>query len=378
MSVGDGTLTAVATVLDREMYTEAEAARVLGIPQQTLHYWLEGKPPQYRPVIRQEPRRDRTVTWAEFVEAVLLREYRRTHEVPMAQLRRFIDLLREQFGVPYPLADRRPYVSGRDLVYDAQTTAALAPEFCLVAVANEQFLLTPPSQAFLNRVEWDGDVVAAWRPDPNPDSLVSVSPTVRFGRPAVSGVSTEAIWEQEQSGVDVGSIAEIYQVTEAEVLRAGIRELTPGRLSLCRMRPAEIRFYIDPDLLGLAHVLGQLRADITYPGDPGGIKFKRERPACPVKAPRTPDDEWIPLVTAAGWLIITRDRHIQVHRREIAAVRDHGARMVTLAGEDARSTFDQLEVLMCQWRGILKLCDAPGPFIYSATRTGKLRLIPLD
>lgn len=143
------------------------------------------------------------------------------------------------------------------------------------------------------------------------------------------------------------------------------------------MRPAEIRFYIDADLLGLAHVLVRLRADVTYPTDPGGIKFKRERPACPVKTPRTPDDEWIPLVTAAGWLIVTRDRHIQVHRREIAAVRDHGARMVTLTGEEAKSTFDQLEVFMCQWRRMLKCLDEPGPFIYAATRT-RLRRIPLD
>lgn len=220
MSGGDGTLASVATVLEREMYTEAEAARLLGIPQQTLHYWLEGKPPQYRPVIRPKPRGDRTVTWAEFVEAVLLREYRRTHEVPMAQLRKFIDLLRERFGVPYPLAHRPPYVSGRELVYDAQTTAELDPEFCLVAVANEQYLLTPPSEAFLSRVEWDDDVVVAWRPDPNPHSLVSVSPTIRFGRPAVSGVSTETIWEQEQSGEDVHTIAKTYGLTEAEVYSA--------------------------------------------------------------------------------------------------------------------------------------------------------------
>jgi hypothetical protein len=29
-------------VLDREMYTEAAAARLLGLPQGTLNYWLEG------------------------------------------------------------------------------------------------------------------------------------------------------------------------------------------------------------------------------------------------------------------------------------------------------------------------------------------------
>jgi hypothetical protein len=53
-------------------------------------------------VIRLQPRGDRSVTWAEFVEAGLLREYRRTHRVPMAELRTFTDLLREQLSVPYP------------------------------------------------------------------------------------------------------------------------------------------------------------------------------------------------------------------------------------------------------------------------------------
>jgi hypothetical protein len=51
-----------------------------------------------------------------------------------------------------------------------------------------------------------------------------------------------------------------------------------------------------------------------------------------------------------GWLIITRDSQIQDRRAEITAVRDHGARMVALAGKDATSTWTQLEVLMCQWQ----------------------------
>jgi len=41
-----GTAMSEATVLDREMFAEAEAeaeaARLLGLPQGALHYWLEG------------------------------------------------------------------------------------------------------------------------------------------------------------------------------------------------------------------------------------------------------------------------------------------------------------------------------------------------
>ena len=47
------------SVLEREMYSEAEAARLLGVAQSTLNYWLEGGTRRgrvYRPVIRPEPR----------------------------------------------------------------------------------------------------------------------------------------------------------------------------------------------------------------------------------------------------------------------------------------------------------------------------------
>lgn len=144
---------------------------------------------------------------------------------------------------------------------------------------------------------------------------------------------------------------------------------------MSRAKPAEVRFYVDADILGLARVLAGLRADVTYPGDVGATIHKRVRPPCPVTTPAVPDPLWIPEVTRHGWLIITRDRHIQDHRQEITAVRDHGARMVALAGEEARGTFEQLEVVMCQWRRIEGLVGEPGPFIYTATRT---TLRPVD
>ncbi|KHD79053.1 hypothetical protein MB27_01970 [Actinoplanes utahensis] len=201
------------------MYTEALAARLLGVPQSTLHYWLEGgtrRGKSYKPIIRQEPLGRRVVTWAEFVEAGWLSAYRNLN-VQMTELRKFIDELRERFGVPYPLADRRPLVSGRNLVYDAQTSAKLGVEFYLVSVINDQTMLTPPGEAFVQRVEWDGDVPVAYRPDHNPLSPVRIDPDVRFGKPSIKGISTEVIWEQSDVGEDVETIAEIYRLDVADV-----------------------------------------------------------------------------------------------------------------------------------------------------------------
>ncbi len=217
------------SVLERKMYSEAEAARLLRVPQNTLNYWLEGgvrRGKLYRPVIRLEPQGDRPpVTWAEFVEAGLLRSYRRDSNVPMAELRLFIDRLREQYGIPYPLADRRPFVIDRQLVHEAQDAAQLDPNFCLVAEVRGQLVLTPASADYFNRVTWRDDLAVAWRPADDPESPVRMSPDHRFGKPAIRGISTEVVWEHAAGGEDEEEIAQAFDLSLADVRWALAYEL---------------------------------------------------------------------------------------------------------------------------------------------------------
>lgn len=66
------------TVLDRELYSVAEAARLLRVPPRTVKNWLEGnvtRGVQYPPVIRAQTGGSPLMTWGEFVEATFLREY---------------------------------------------------------------------------------------------------------------------------------------------------------------------------------------------------------------------------------------------------------------------------------------------------------------
>ena len=209
-------------VLDREMYSEAEAARLLDLPQNTLNYWLEGKTVRgrhYKPVIRIEPKGGHPpVTWAEFVEAGLLAQYRRDLKVGLPELRTFIEELRQEFGVPYPLASQRPYASGRALVYNAQNRASLPSDLHLVAaVADNQYLLLPASDAFLRRVDFVDDVAASWRPHSEPSSPIRIDPRRRFGRPAIKGVSTQVIWEHIEVGESPGEVAEAFALTVRDV-----------------------------------------------------------------------------------------------------------------------------------------------------------------
>ncbi len=209
------------SVLDRAMYTEAEAARLLRVSPSTLHYWLEGgqrRGRTYQPIIRPEPRGGHVdVTWAEFVEAGLLKGYRRDANVPMRELRTFVEVLRERLDVPYPLAHRRPYVtSGRALVMEAQKQADLAGDWWLVGEASGQLALLPAADAFYRHVIWDNDVAGGWR-IAGEESPVVVDPDVRFGRPNVGGVSTEVIWEHNRAGESDEEIADDFGLTEAQV-----------------------------------------------------------------------------------------------------------------------------------------------------------------
>ena len=147
---------------------------------------------------------------------------------------------------------------------------------------------------------------------------------------------------------------------------------------MSRGKTTPIRIYFDADIMGLARLLAQERADFTFPSDPGGKIKKLTRAACPIASTDVKDSEWIPQVAALGWLIITRDRRIQDRKAELAAVREYGAKMVNLASTDASTKWGQLEVFMTRWREIDALVDQPGPFIYSATRRGAFRSLPLE
>jgi len=156
--------------------------------------------------------------WDEFVEAGLLREYRRKHGVALSELRTVIDRLRDEYGSPYPLAHHRPFVGpGRELLLKIQQETGLDADLCLVAVANDQFLLTPAAESFVQRVEWAEDIAVKWRPHDDPRSPVRMAPDVRFGKPAIKGISTEALWEHVESGEDLVEVAEAFDLDVDDV-----------------------------------------------------------------------------------------------------------------------------------------------------------------
>ena len=223
------------TLLDRPVYSVTDAAEILQVATSTLRWWLEGRPAgrkTYPPVIRQAATGDIHLTWGEFIEAGLLRQYRRELHVRLDEIRQFVTKLRDYEGISYPLAHYKPWVGeGARLLLEVQKESGLADEFWLVAATREQPVLTAPAESFVRRVDWHDDVAAGWRPHDDELSPVRCRPTHRFGRPAIRGISTAVIHEHVEGGEDEGDVADQFGLDVEEVRWARAYELSSRHAS---------------------------------------------------------------------------------------------------------------------------------------------------
>lgn len=221
-------------ILDRPMYSITEAARLLELQARTLRRWLEGftyRGRTYEPVIRVAPTGSPEVTWAEFVEAGFLRGYRHKG-LRLQNIRPFIDKMREELGVPYPLAHYRPFIdpAGGGLLVQLkriEDEVDLADDLSLVLVnpVSGQLVMAPALREFLERVRFDAQGVAQSLSPLGMSNPISIDPNLAFGVPQISGIRTELIADEVAAGESRERVAADYALTLDEVDAAVAWEL---------------------------------------------------------------------------------------------------------------------------------------------------------
>lgn len=113
------------SMLDREVYVYAEVDRLIGLRSGTARRWINGYQragKSYNPVLRATPKDSAWVTWGEFVEVRMLTEYRDIKKIGLPRLRATVASLRDLYGIDYPLAHFKPFLSvhERDLIIGGQ------------------------------------------------------------------------------------------------------------------------------------------------------------------------------------------------------------------------------------------------------------------
>ncbi|MGH3992160.1 MAG: hypothetical protein ACRDSN_06795 [Pseudonocardiaceae bacterium] len=113
----------------------------------------------------------------------------------------------------------------------------------------------------------------------------------------------------------------------------------------------DARFFVDEDLSGLGIALMRLRRDVIV---------GRRAPAIEVVPKDDPD--WIPIVAARGWVVITNDRHIRTRPGEADQARDTGLLCVCLRPMVKNATqWDFMMVLARHWPRVDEIAGRKGP-----------------
>lgn len=223
-------------MLDRPVYSYAEADRLLRLSPGTARRWVDGYRRQgvdYLPVVRERSSGSPWVTWGEFVEARLLSEFRQG--IPMLKLRPVVEWLRQHTQTRYPLSYSRPFLlqDGRDLLLRAQNAAGLDESalWMVFPVAGQGALMTATSRRFTEAIHSDertGGPVFAISADPaTPDVLLA--PGRRQGQPSVGNVPTAAVAELVAAGEPIDFVADSYEIDDEMVRQAVTYEATRRR-----------------------------------------------------------------------------------------------------------------------------------------------------
>jgi hypothetical protein len=133
-----------------------------------------------------------------------------------------------------------------------------------------------------------------------------------------------------------------------------------------------LRFFVDEQVLGLAHALAAARADTVHPGH-------WALPSVPLG---TADIDWMREVGGThghDLVVITRDKRIKRRSAEAETLRDEGVRAFFLTGKNDMNNWDLLQVVVARWKNMEKHINnnGAGPWTMSVPMSGSARDIHL-
>lgn len=212
-------------------YSFAEASHSLQIPVETLRSWIRGRTyPTVRgkrvshPVIQLPDTQLPLLSFTNLIEAHVLDAIRYHHKVPLENVRRAVDYLRERSGSQHPLAQYWFQLTGLDLLIEEGG-------LLVNATKRGQLVMRDVIQAYLTRVERDPHG-AALRLYPylhrhpkqleSEPKIVLIDPRISFGKPILVGVGvpTAVIADRHKTGESLIGLAKDYGCEASEIEKA--------------------------------------------------------------------------------------------------------------------------------------------------------------
>jgi uncharacterized protein (DUF433 family) len=212
----------------RQLYTLAEAARLVGMSPSTLDTWAHGYEcrPDGRPLVRQGPvvtaldrsADGRSIPFVGLVEATVVQAFRQTG-LPMQRIRRALEALSNQGELKHALAGRQLYTDGAEVLYDYAKSSDDKQLRLLTIVRSGQRVFHEVISQYLDRIAFEDTWASELVLPVTERRLLRVLPDVESGRPLFlhGGAPLSAVRSRLVAGESIDSIAHDYGVPRDEI-----------------------------------------------------------------------------------------------------------------------------------------------------------------
>ena len=214
---------------DVPIYTLAEGARALDVPQATFQTWARGyvRRPAGKSTVKGRPiitdvgaaPGSPTIPFIGLAEGLVLAAIRK-QGVPLQRIRPAIDVLQRELGIEHRLASRRLYTDGAEVLFDYATHTGDESVRELVVVRHGQRVFSEIVDSYLRRVTFADDGFAQRLRLPQyAHAQVIADPRFSFGQPTfVHGrARVSNALGRFQSGDSIETVALEFGVPEAEL-----------------------------------------------------------------------------------------------------------------------------------------------------------------
>lgn len=252
---------------DRPLYTLAEAARYVRVPQSTYHEWARGYVRRFpdRPTVEGDPvitamrgrRGQPVIPFIGLAESMVLAAFRQRvkNRVSLHEIRKAIRKLEHDFGIEHALASRNLYTDGASILYDyAQSDAAnghAAQLSGLTRVVDGQRVFHEVVADYLERITYGPDGFATELVLPYTDrKLLTVRPGRAGGRPVFVHGSAPlddvvSRWRAGDRLADVARdfgvpVEDVEDAVRVAVAEAAYQEPTASTRVLSRPQPRQV------------------------------------------------------------------------------------------------------------------------------------------
>lgn len=205
------------------LYTQGEAAGMLGMPQSTFNHWASGyvtgagnRMPGF--ITLERPGRGYTVPFVGLGEAWVVRAFTRAG-VPMSRVRAALERLRTEIGLEHALASDRLSTDGAEILWDLRQKDSAFDDNRLVVARNGQAVFGEIVREHLRHIDYRDGFIGQLRIPRADGADYTVDPLINFGQPTLteSGIRVDDIMTRLLAGETIEEVASDFDLPTVTV-----------------------------------------------------------------------------------------------------------------------------------------------------------------